>query len=75
MAQEYVEYLTIEGDRWDLIAWRHYGDPHLYEPIIVANPTVPIRPQLPSGLRLMVPVLPDAQIEDRNLPPWKRGRL
>lgn len=72
---EFVAHLTVEGDRWDLIAWHYYGDPHLYEPIIAANPTVPIRPFLPSGIRLRVPVLPDEMVLDRDLPPWKRSNL
>lgn len=72
---EYVEHLTVEGDRWDLLAWRYYGDPHLYEPIIAANPTVPIRPFLASGVRLRVPVLPDEVVLDRDLPPWKRSNV
>ncbi|MFN8682770.1 tail protein X [Paracoccus sp. P2] len=72
---EYVEHLTAEGDRWDLIAWRYYGDPHLYEPIIAANPTVPIRPFLASGIRLRVPIIPDEVVLDRDLPPWKRSNL
>lgn len=69
---EYVEHLTIENDRWDLLAWKYYGDPYLYEPIIVANPTVPIRPFLDPGIRLRVPVIADEVVLDRDLPPWKR---
>ena len=69
---EYVEHLTIENDRWDLLAWKYYGDPHLYEPIIAANPAVPIRPFLEPGIRLRVPVIADEAVLDRDLPPWKR---
>jgi len=72
--QQYVEHITTEGDRWDLLAWRYYGDPHLYEPIIVANSSVPIRPSIASGIKLRIPVLPDEVVLDRDLPPWKRGR-
>lgn len=68
----YVEHITSEGDRWDLISWRYYGDPHLYEGIIAANPAVPIRAILASGIRLRVPVIDDAVVSDRDLPPWKR---
>ncbi|MCK9514073.1 MAG: tail protein X [Pigmentiphaga sp.] len=71
---KYVEHITVEGDRWDLLAWRYYGDPYLYEPIIAANVAVPIRPAIASGIRLRIPVLPDEQVLDRDLPPWKRGR-
>nr|MBW4056874.1 hypothetical protein [Pseudomonadota bacterium] len=38
MATGYIEYITSEGDRWDTIAWRYYGDPLAYEGIILANP-------------------------------------
>lgn len=68
---EFVQYITKAGDRWDLIAWDHYGDPHAYEEIVAANPNVPIRPTLAAGLVLRIPVReapPPA-----GLPPWKRG--
>lgn len=68
----FVEYVTIDGDRWDQIAWKHYGDPAAYEPILAANPDVPFYTVLPGGLKLRVPVIekPAAGIE--GLPPWKR---
>jgi phage tail protein X len=66
-----VEYTTREGDRWDLIAWRMYGDPDAIGPIIAANPAVPIRPLLEGGLRLVIPVRERAVV-DAEMPPWKR---
>lgn len=75
MAQPlYREYITRDGDTWDLIAWDHYGDPHGYERIIAANPGVPIQPRLPGGLRLLIPLLPAAPAPAAGLPPWKRRR-
>jgi phage tail protein X len=68
----YVEYVTREGDRWDQIARRHYGDSYGYERIIAANPTAPIIPILPGGLHLAIPVIPKATASTTNLPPWKR---
>jgi phage tail protein X len=72
----YREIVTREGERWDTLAWRYYGDPFRYEPIIAANPQVPILPILPSGLVLQVPVLERAAavVDDSTLPPWKRRR-
>ena len=72
----YREIVTTEGERWDTLAWRHYGDPYRYEPIIAANPQVPIVPILPSGLVLQVPVLEraPAPIDASSLPPWTRPR-
>lgn len=70
---KFYEYITKEGDRWDLIAYRFYGDETLYEPIIVANPDVPIIPILPSGIKLLIPVIDMKNtIPSEELPPWKR---
>lgn len=71
----YLSYITQEGDRWDGLAYRFYGDPFRYEPLVVANPHVPIVPVLPSGLTLAVPVLAksDSTPSVESLPPWKRG--
>lgn len=69
----YYEYITKESDRWDLIAWEFYGDATMYEPIVVANPDVPIVPILPSGIKIKVPVIDRKDIiAPEELPPWKR---
>ena len=71
-----IEHITIQGDRWDLLAWRYYGNPHAYGRIIEANPDVDITTVLPSGLVILIPVLSatenQAVISADNLPPWKR---
>lgn len=73
MATEYIEYLTVESDRWDLVAWRMYGDALGYGRIVEANPQAPLTPLLPAGLTLMVPVLVDPlPVPYDRLPPWKR---
>lgn len=70
---EYIEHVTREGERWDQLAWEYYGDPYDYERIILANPTIPIIPVLPSGVILLIPIIEDAEeIPAVELPPWKR---
>jgi len=71
MTGEFYEYITKDGDRWDLIAYDYYGDATLYEPIITANPDVPITPILPSGLKLQIPVRDDTDEITFTLPPWR----
>ncbi|MDD3012622.1 MAG: tail protein X [Candidatus Gastranaerophilales bacterium] len=68
---EYYEYITKDGDRWDLIAYDFYGNPTQYEPIIVANPDIPITPILASGLKLKIPALQENDLITFELPPWK----
>lgn len=75
MIIEVLEHITVDGDRWDNLAWQYYGDPHTYERIIAANPEVQIEPILPGGIRLLIPVIEDTDAETVNseeLPPWKR---
>ncbi len=70
---DYYEHITTEGERWDAIAYQYYGDATMYEPIVAANPDVPIIPILPSGIRLIVPVIDTTEaIPAEELPPWKR---
>ncbi|ACI98545.1 tail protein X [Rhodospirillum centenum] len=70
---DYLEHITQEGERWDAISWRYYGDPHRYEEIIKANPEVPIARVLPSGLVLRIPLIEvDQLVPADDLPPWKR---
>ncbi len=67
----YIEHITADGDRWDNLAWRYYGDAYAYEGIIRANPDVPIIPVLPAGIRLLIPVIdPPSPSASSDLPPW-----
>lgn len=69
--KEFYEYITQEGDRWDLIAYQFYGDAEKYEPIIESNPYVAIKPVLPSGIKLQIPVIETLQpYKPEGLPPW-----
>lgn len=74
----YVPYTTKAGDRWDLIAYRMYGDASRYAPIIDANrplfataPLSLIPTVLDAGLELKIPVL-DAPFSPDDVPPWRR---
>jgi phage tail protein X len=69
---DYVTYVTKDGDRWDSIAYAYYGDAFGYEPIIAANPSVPIRPTLTGGIKLLIPIR-DAATTSASAPPWKRS--
>ena len=70
---EYYEYITKDNDRWDLIAYEFYSDATLYEPIIKANPDIPITPTLPAGLNLQIPILEDKEEIEFILPPWRNA--
>lgn len=70
----YTEYLTIQGDRWDTVAYKAYGDATMVQPIIEANKEVYLTEILPAGVRLLVPIIEVAEVktDPELLPPWKR---
>jgi len=75
MTRHTLIHITTAGERWDMIAWRYYGDAHRYPPLIAANPHVPITPALPAGIRLNIPVLAHEAgqtLPKERLPPWMR---
>lgn len=70
----FVEYIVKEGERWDTIAYKAYGDSSMISGIIENNPDVAINPILQVGTRLLIPVLEKSEIEINSelQPPWKR---
>ena len=71
---QYISHLTTAGERWDLLAWKYYGDASLYSPIIMANPLIPIEPAFEAGMSIAIPLLQVSQNAAVNLPPWKAGQ-
>ena len=70
-APRYIAHLTRAGERWDLLAWSYYGDATRFNPIIMANPAVPIEPVFEAGILIQVPVLSANNSPTEDLPPWK----
>jgi len=72
-ATKYLAHTTAEGERWDQIAQRYYGEATLITPLAEANQHLRLVPQLPGGLLVRVPVLDLVeQLSAEDLPPWKR---
>jgi phage tail protein X len=65
-------YTVTEGERWDTIAYKAYGDVNRLPEIIAANPGVPITERLEAGTVLNIPVISDPDTDTELLPPWKR---
>jgi phage tail protein X len=68
---QYILHITKAGERWDLLAWRYYGDPTDYKMIIMANPDVTIEPAFEAGIYLAVPIVQKSTLVSVDLPPWK----
>ena len=63
-------YTTIAGDTWDLIAFKVYGDEHLFDQLIEANPTYREVVRFDAGCEITCPDI--AVSVSSALPPWKR---
>lgn len=63
-------YTTIQGDTWDIIALKVYGDEKHMGQLLKANPKLISIIFFSSGVEV---ICPDIDTEDiQNLPPWKR---
>jgi phage tail protein X len=69
--QSFIVHTTADGERWDTIADRYYGDPYAYVQIIEANPNAPVLPVLPAGKQLLIPIVAASDSLSADLPPWK----
>lgn len=58
-------YRTAQGDRLDLIAWKHYGslEGRIVEQLLEANPGTALSEELSSGVLLQLPDIEPAPLE------------
>lgn len=70
---EVTKYICQEGMRWDQVSYAAYGSAVKYQPIIAANPNVPITPKLAAGTVLVIPILAinEVKTDKELLPPWR----
>ncbi|WP_276789939.1 tail protein X [Veillonella magna] len=65
-------YYTVQGDMWDGIAVKVYGDESYMSDLIKANKKYSNIYIFPANIKLL---LPDVQKPvTKILPPWKRGK-
>lgn len=69
---EFTRYPTKQGDRWDLIAWKAYGDVTKMREVIEANPDIALVAVFDEGYSLILPIIPEVSTQNSQLPPWKR---
>ena len=69
-----LNYTVLQGERWDIIALKMYGNISGIKTLIEANPQVPIDPILPDGSKLVIPIIEptSTDIATSKLQPWKR---
>ena len=68
---EFTFYTTKEGDTWDAISYRAYGDVKYMADIILANEG-PVDVDLPAGIVLKIPIKEFANTNIDSVPFWKQ---
>lgn len=64
-------YKTVQGDTWDLIAYKQYGDEKHMKLLAEANRPLLDYMILPSGIEINVPELPEGGEESTVF--WRKG--
>ena len=65
----YLTHITRDGERWDALAAKYYGNALDYERIVAANPHVPLTAIISAGQTLAIPVVEQSDVLE-DLPPW-----
>lgn len=66
-----MTYTTVQGDMWDLISYKVYGDVRFTDVLIAANPRYNKILVFSAGIVLDVPEVEESVTSD-SLPPWKQ---
>lgn len=69
----YKTYVTKQGDSYDLLALREYGEEKMAHHIINANPDLCDCVIFDAGITLQIPLLDTTDLPS-TLPPWRRGQ-
>lgn len=65
------KYDTKQGDTFDLIAYKIFGDHYLCGDIIDVNIDLAHYVIFPAGIQVNIPEI-DIKEKEQELPPWKR---
>lgn len=72
MTKAVIKHQIIEGERWDALAYKYYGDINEMNRLINANPHISFCEALPAGETLLIPIIKLKQSSNNDLPPWMR---
>lgn len=66
-----MTYTTVQGDMWDLISYKVYGDVRFTDVLIAANPRYNKILVFSASIELDAPEVEERVTAD-SLPPWKQ---
>ena len=69
----YEDYITAEGDTFDILAFKYYTNEKLSSYIIQANLDYVDTLIFEQGISLSIPILNMTEVPE-SLPPWRKGK-
>jgi phage tail protein X len=63
-------YITLQGDAWDAIAYRLWGEERFMAELMAANPEYLDVLIFPAGVVLAIPDMDVSARPPKTLPPW-----
>lgn len=67
------EYRTLSGDTWDIISLKNYQSELFTGQLVAANFEHRHTSIFPAGVVIEVPAISEEQLDETNLPPWRRS--
>lgn len=79
MASEtiYQTHIARDGERWDSLAFKYYGNAFSYPAILKENPSLLSQPTLNAGDIVQIPIIENndetlSTTTNEDVPPWQR---
>jgi len=67
------QYMAVQGDVWDYLSWKLYGNEGFIHILLAANPALRHIVVFDVPTLINVPDKPQARAQSSaNLPPWKK---
>ena len=68
------QHMVVQGDVWDYLSWKLYGDEGFTHVLLEANPELRHIVKFEKSVMINVPDRPQTRAQSSaSLPPWKRG--
>lgn len=67
-------YITVQGDTWDSVAFRFYGNENYADVLMEANPDLIEWFVFDSGIKIVIPDIREIEAERiaRTFPEWRK---
>lgn len=72
MSENFKTYKTSQGDMWDSIAYKLYGNEKHMKELIAANWSYIGYSVFPAGVALNIPTIDTTTAGDTGFPAWKK---